>query len=231
MAGWRPMNSEGFSYYSLLDDEAKPRKNYSLLGEDWLTTPYEPESTSSGGPGTGAQAMGKGGGGLTSAAFASGNPYVIAGAATFQLVAGLQEAEMIRKQAELTKKINKLNADAIDLDAYEVERQGYEEVANYEGVIKQTVGDQRAAWAASNVDVNSGIAQEIQGETKLTGFLNTLQIQNQARARALGIRRQARNVRMQGEMQEAASNLAAQGAQTGALLNAGGTAISGYAKR
>lgn len=168
--------------------------------------------------------------GLAGAA-ATANPYVIAGAAAFQVVAGLHEAEMIRMNAEITRKINDMNARSLEEDAYQVEKYGESEIAAYQPTIMQTVADQRSALAAQGVDVNSASAMSIQNETRLTGFLNTIQMQREARAKALGIKRQARNVRMGSEAQSSASAMQAQGAVTSGIVGGVGTAVSGYTRR
>lgn len=150
--------------------------------------------------------------------------------AAFQIFSGAQQAESIRKNAELSQQVNDMNAKYAELDAYNAEISGYSNVARYENVIDSTVSQQKSALAANDTDVNFGTASQIQAETKLNGFLNKLDIKNQAHAQALGYMNQARNYRLAGEAAVAQGELNANATQNAALINAGGTVLSGYAR-
>jgi hypothetical protein len=218
-------NSRGWSY----DGEPVDPPQYYLrkkgFDADQASPRAQPEA-----PTTKAGGGALGGAGMA-AAMATANPYVIAAAAAFQVVSGLHQAESIRANAAITAKINEMNAQALEFDAYQARLQGEAEVANYQTSIDQVVGQQRAGFAEQNVDVNFGTAAEVQAETRRTGFLNALEIQKQARARALGLTRQARNARIGSAMQDSQSSMAAQSAQTGGIVSAGMTALSGYARK
>ena len=157
--------------------------------------------------------------------------WVYAALAAYQLAAGFQQAQMIRDNADLQNRINELNAGFADKDAYEAEKLGYTEVARYQNVVDTTVGDQRAAYAAQGVDVSYGTAAEVQSETRLTGLLNMLDIQKQAREKALGFKNEARNIRLQGGMARSQAELNAAGAQNQGIIGAVGTGLSGYARK
>lgn len=160
--------------------------------------------------------------------FAAASPYVLPAFAAFEIVAGAQQAETIRENAQLQKRVSDLNAGFADLDAYNAEQAGYTKSARYQEIIDKTVGAQRTAEAANNVDVNFGTAAQLQQETKLTGFLNQLDIKQQASMQALGYKNQAANIRLQGIVGQNNAAGAASTAQTNALLNAGKTLVSGY---
>ena len=154
-----------------------------------------------------------------------------AGVAGLQIASGLQQAQMIRRQARLTEQLNEMNARFAEIDAYEAEKFGYSEAAAYQTQIDATVGQQKVAFAAQGVDVNFGTAAQLQAETRLTGFLNTIDIQNQARAKARGIRNEASNIRLGSYMSRSQAEINASAVQTQAFLGAANTGVSGYARK
>lgn len=164
-------------------------------------------------------------GALTGAAAA--NPYVAAGAAGFELINGLQQAELIRKQGDLANRIAEMNAQYAEQDAWNAEVDGFGQVARYEHQIDDVLADQKATYAAKNVDINFGTAKEVQKETKLTGFLNTLDIKNQAHEKAMGYTREARNIRLQGAMNQGQTALRASATQSAAVVGAA-SSYAGY---
>lgn len=152
------------------------------------------------------------------------------GVAALQIWSGFQQAEMIRQQAELQGRINELNASFAELDAFEAEKMGYTESARYQTVIDATIGEQKVAYAADNVDVTSGTAAEIQAESRFTGFLNQLDLQKQGQERARGFRTEARNIRFGTMMQRSQAGIDAAGIQRSAILSGITTGISGYSR-
>lgn len=154
--------------------------------------------------------------------------YAAAGIAAYQIWSGLQQAESIRESAKLTKEISEMNAKYAEIDAYEAEKSGYGDTARYQTTIDNTIADQRTGYAAQNVDVNFGTAAEVQADTKLTGFLNQLDIQKQARAKALGYKREARQIRLQGSMGNIQARSNASATVTTGLIHGANTALSGY---
>lgn len=154
--------------------------------------------------------------------------YVYAAQAAFEIMSGLQQAELMRESGRLAQDIANMNAQFAEIDAYEAEKFGQTEAARYQTQIDSTVSDQRTIMGAQGVDLTSGTAAAIQQETKLTGFLNTLDIQAQARARALGIKRQASNIRLGGSQAMAQSELNASATTRGAIIGGARSAISGY---
>lgn len=156
--------------------------------------------------------------------------YAYAALAAYQLVSGAQQAETIREQGRLNKEIADVNAEYAELDAYNAEQSGYTQEARYQHVIDSTLSHQRVAQASQNVDVSFGTAKELQAETKLNGFLNQLDIKNQAHQQALGYKMQARNIRLAGVTGKAQAEYNAGATQNAAIIGAAGTALSGYAK-
>jgi hypothetical protein len=151
-----------------------------------------------------------------------------AGVAALQLFQGQGQAEAIRQNAEYQRQVGDMNARFAEVDAYEAEKFGYTEVGRYQNIIDSTVGEQRANYAAQNVDVNYGTAADVQTETKLSGFLNQLELQRQAREKAMGFRREARNLRLGTSLTVTGAQTNAAAAETSGLLNAAATGLSGY---
>jgi len=139
------------------------------------------------------------------------DPITIAALVTggIQIVSGLIQADLVRNQGEINRRIAEMNAQWAEVDAWEVEKFGFTQASRYQTVIDQTIGEQRAAMAAKNVDLSFGTAAQIQEEARLTGFLNQLDLIQEARQQAMGIRAQAANYRLGGASAIANANLQA----------------------
>lgn len=148
--------------------------------------------------------------------------------AAMQVISGNNQAAALRAQAKRKQMIADMNAEFAELDAWEAEQQGYADQARYQGVVDATVGTQRVAYASKNVDIGYGTAAEVQAETRITGMLNMLDIQKQARNKALGFKKEAQNLRLGGEMTRQQGDMDATATQNAAYMNAAGTALSGY---
>lgn len=158
-------------------------------------------------------------------------PLFAAGAlAGLQIWSGLQEAEMIRRNARIQAQIDEMNAKYAELDAYKTEVAGESEIAAYQPVIDQTIGEQKTAFAAQDVDINFGTAADLINETKLTGFLNQLKLRQEARARAMGFRAEARQTRLGSQMRSSQADMSAASATTSGYVSAAATGLSAYAR-
>lgn len=156
--------------------------------------------------------------------------WVVAGTAAFGIIAGGQQADNVRANAQITQQVAELNAKYADLDAYNASQAGITRADRYQQVIDATVGEQKTTMASKNVDVNFGTAAEVQAESKLTGFLNQLDIKTQANNVARGFSVQAMNYRLNGATGAAQAASTAEGIQSSSLLNGAGTLVSGYTK-
>ena len=153
--------------------------------------------------------------------------YAAAGLGALQVWSGIQMGGMIRRQADLTAQISEMNAQFAEIDAWEAEKMGYTQTARYQSVIDATLDDQRAIMAAQGTDVGYGTAAELQAETRLTGFLNTLDMQQQARNQAYGFKTQASNFRLQGANQIMQGRVDSFGAVMGGVTSGAATAVRG----
>lgn len=195
--------------------------NFGDFGSLSATAPSNTAATASSAASVGTAAAGMGPAGIALAA----------GTMAFQVYSGLKQAETIRQQAELTAKLNELNAKYIEYDAWQAEAFGQTEQARYQSEIDRVAGDQKVALAAADVDINYGTAAELQAETRLTGVLNKIEIQNQAYSRSLGYRREANNVRFRSKMQSEQAEAQAQASITAGIAGAAQTGISAYARK
>lgn len=150
--------------------------------------------------------------------------------AGIQLAGGYQQAEIIGYQTRLKERIDKMNSDRAEMDAFDAEAAGFGEIARYQNVIDSTVADQRTGYAAQGVDVNYGTAADVQKETRVTGMLNQLDMEKQAREKALGFTREARMIRIGSQASRMTADAQAGAAQFAGITGAASTMISGYSK-
>lgn len=150
--------------------------------------------------------------------------------AAIQAGSAAKQAGEIRDSADLTQSLNEINAKYYDYDAHQAEIFGQTEAASYDKKVTSTIGAQRVGYAAGNVDVNYGTAKDLQNETKLIGNLNILDITNEARSRAQGIRQNAWNLRYSGKMANEQAHINANATETAGYINAGETGYRGYSQ-
>jgi len=156
------------------------------------------------------------------------DPITIAMLAGIQLWQANQQAEEIRSNARFTKQIADMNAQFAEVDAFKAEEQGLTLAARYQSGVDKVLSDQRVAMASSNIDVNYGTAKAFEAESRLNGFLNQLDMKNQAHAQALGYTREARSTRFQGNQAVAQGDINARAMMSAGILNAATTAVKGY---
>lgn len=154
--------------------------------------------------------------------------WAYAALAGVQIIGGYQQAAMIRKSADIKAGIDAMNAKYIDIDAYNASTAGVSAGARQDNSTNQVVAKQRAALAGSGVSVDYGTAADIQADSKVTGMLNTLELQRQGREKALGYKVQAINTRLGSTMAQTQSDMDAAAAQSKGIMSAASTAISGY---
>ncbi len=152
--------------------------------------------------------------------------------AGLQLYQGYTQAVQMETQGQITKRLADMNAAFLEIDAYETEKFGHVQAAQHQSTVDQTIGSQRTAMAAADVDVSFGTAADIQTESRITGLLNIIDIKNAARQKARGIRNEASNVRLGGQMAALQANMDAGSTRLAAGINAAGTGLkaTGYGK-
>ena len=88
------------------------------------------------------------------------------GVAALQIAGSMFAADNIERTAKLNKQISDMNAEFAELDAFDAEIEGFSEIAKYQSVVDQTLGEQRANLGAADVDINYGSVGDIQKETR-----------------------------------------------------------------
>lgn len=148
--------------------------------------------------------------------------------AGFELVGGYFAAQNIRATAELNRDIAEMNAEFAELDAYDAMKEGFNRKTRYQGVIDNTLADQKTMMEAQDVDTSFGSASSVASETKFIGQLNLMEIEKEAQEQALGYKRQARDFRLGGSLSYGNSMARASQAMTQSIAGAAKTGLTGY---
>lgn len=121
-----------------------------------------------------------------------------------------------------------MNAEFIEIDAYNADIAGFTQSAAYQVTADQTIAQQRSIQAAQNIDVGFGTAKQIQEESKLTSKLNQIDIINKAHEVSMGLKSQARNLRFSGVQAVSQGEAKANATRTSGYVNAFGSALNAY---
>lgn len=148
--------------------------------------------------------------------------------AAIQLAGSYFAAQNLKESAALNRDIAEMNAEFAEIDAWQAERQGESQSAQYQSMIDKTIGEQQARLAATGVDISYGSASTIQSETEFIGKLNQMEIERQADMRASGYEVQARNYRLGGDMQLLQGDLQASQMILQGITSATQSGITGY---
>lgn len=128
-----------------------------------------------------------------------------------------RQADSAVQQGNYAGTVYDQNATLADSQAADAIARG-QQASNQRGVqTRQVVGSQRANYAAQGIDVNTGSASDVQGDTKYLGELDRQTIQTNAAREAWGYSVEASQDRNNANMARAG------GQQTAAGLRAGAT--------
>ena len=150
------------------------------------------------------------------------------GLAGYQIISGLQQAEMVGRQMELQRQIDEENAKLAEYDAWRTEAYGQTLMAEYQQQIDQTQAKARVSAAAEGVSTTEGSIAELMQQNEMVGLANRMAIEASARERALGYTRQARNIRTGSQMKQAEAKAQQSSIITGSILSAGGSLAKGF---
>lgn len=134
------------------------------------------------------------------------------------------QSEATKMQGQYQKTMADINARNANLQAEDAIKRGDKASSDYKKKVNQTVGSQKAAFAAQGIDISSGSAQDIVAETYNIGNLDAITIKNNAYREAMGYRSQAFNYGTEGKFAELSANTNARN-----TLIAGGLQAAGYA--
>lgn len=134
------------------------------------------------------------------------------------------QSQAERSQGEYQQRISQINAEFAGLQADQAIRRGDKQAAQITQQGDKIRGAQRAAAAASGVDVNSGDAARLQNETAVLSQRDAQQAKANAWMEAWGYRQQAMEQTYRGNYARMAGDYSAR-----ATLLTGGMKALGYA--
>lgn len=156
--------------------------------------------------------------------------WAYAAVAASQLLGGYQQAAVINQTGQVNQSIADMNAGFAYLDAFNAQKSGYTQAAEYADTANAAIAGTRDAFAGSNTTIGYGTAGAAEADTKLTAQMNVLQIQRQAQEKAAGFDMQAIQTTLGGAMGKAQSAMDASAAESRGLSSAIGTGLSAYSQ-
>lgn len=104
-------------------------------------------------------------------------------------------AKGVERMGAYEAQVLETNAQYSERQAQDVLAIGKEQESRHMAAVRQLIGSQRAAIGASNIDLTSGSARDVQNEASFLGELDRLTIANNAAREAWGYRVQAADLR------------------------------------
>ena len=154
--------------------------------------------------------------------------YVAAAYGGFQVWSGFQQADMMRQQASINRRVMEMNAELAEVDSFNAMRDGMTKLARYQTSLDAVRSMQTVAYAARGVDSTFGTAADVITDSETNGLLNRMDLESQAFQAAAGYENQAAKYRIQGGMNYQAEMTRAQATQNASLIQGLYTGISGY---
>lgn len=142
-----------------------------------------------------------------------------------QKKAGESEQASAESQAQLSE----YNAAVADVQAADAEVRGEIDANRFRARTRGIIGEQRAGFAAGNIDVGFGSAVDVQADAAFLGELDALTVRTNAAREAWGMRVEGEDLRKQAEIQrKEGANAAAAGSERATQANwaAGGTLLN-----
>ena len=150
--------------------------------------------------------------------------------AVVQVGSALYTAHAQEQAAAANAGISRYNAQVADLQAAQALDQGEFAAGQIGSKSRVMVGDQRAAYAAQGIDVNSGSAAEVQQATQEISKRDIDTVRLNAMRAAWGYKTQAQSLRMAADAGIAAGNNQAIGSVLTGAAEAGKSLYSAYDK-
>jgi hypothetical protein len=148
-----------------------------------------------------------------------------------QIGGAIAQASAARAQGEFRRTQADINSRFAELQAEQAIKQGDKQAQEFDKRVRQTVGAQRAALAAQGIDIDDGIALEIQEEAAMQGAIDSQTIRNNAWRQAFGFEQQSVQHQIQGQVAESTAEFQAQSSLITGALGAAGTIIGGFEKK
>lgn len=150
--------------------------------------------------------------------------------AGYQIISGLQQADIVAQQAGLQKQIDEFNAELLEYDAWKLDGYAQTAVARQQGQYDQVEASGKVRAAAAGVDTQSGSMADVVQDNEMNMFLNAMDLENQIQEQASGYRRQARGTRLQSGINYQANMTRSSSMKAGVIAQGAGTLVGGYYK-
>lgn len=144
---------------------------------------------------------------------------------TLMIAGGLTQANAYQQSGRAAEKVGEYNAQVDEIKAKDAEERGRLQEFNLRTNTRKLIGSQRAAFAASGVDISDpeGTAQNVFADTAKMSEMDALTIRTNAAREAWGFRSQATQDRYSGKLAKYEGDQKA----IGALLSTGGNVLFG----
>lgn len=144
--------------------------------------------------------------------------------------AAKKEGEAAQRAAESQAQLAEYNAAVADVQARDAKERGDIEANRFRQRTRMLVGEERATFAAGNVDVGFGSAVDVQADATFLGELDALTARTNAAREAWGYQVEGEDLRKQAEITRKEGAFAAEAGRsrrTAGLIGAVGTAATG----
>lgn len=144
--------------------------------------------------------------------------------AGLSLYKGYGEAQFAKMQANNEARQLEQNSKIMKMKAEDTVRQGDYDADTLKRKSKGIIGSQRAGFASGNIDINSGSALDVQGDTAAETEIDAIAIRNNAFREAMGYKMEASNMKSQAKIVKATGRASA----NLSLLGGGVSAVGNY---
>lgn len=148
--------------------------------------------------------------------------------AVVTLYAADRSASAQKKAGEFQNQVAVENKKIKDVQAQDAMNKGAAEVAEQRMRTRLAIGAQRATIAANNVDLQTGSALDILGDTALFGAVDERRIRENSMRQAWGARVEGQNSLWQGQLARFSGKAGAQATYLNAASNIAGYGASAY---
>lgn len=143
-------------------------------------------------------------------------------AAAVMVVSMVVGAYSSHEQGQAQKSAARFNARESENEAVRTRNKGVEEEVKHRQKVAQLISRQRAQLGASNVDLNTGSAFDIQEDARILGDADALRIRSNFEDQSGSLSRSADLINFQGDAAARAGNISA----AGSLISAAGKGVS-----
>jgi hypothetical protein len=133
------------------------------------------------------------------------------------------QAASQKMQGEFQKTQSQMNSRLAEIQADDAITRGKTQAEQLGTQTKKMIGAQKAAYAGQGIEIDSGSAMDVQGDTAAMSALDRMTIKNNAAREAWGYKVQANNFNLQGQF----AGIAGNASSNMTLLGGGMRALSG----